>query len=56
MYNAREVGPQDGPELYGMVQELCRRANLPMPKCMSFRRRRRTLLPPAAIRNMPQWR
>jgi heat shock protein HtpX len=32
MYNAREVGPQDGPELYGMVQELCRRANLPMPK------------------------
>jgi len=32
MYNAHEVGPQDGPELYGMVQELCRRANLPMPK------------------------
>jgi heat shock protein HtpX len=32
MYNAREVGPQDGPELYGMVQELCRRASLPMPK------------------------
>jgi len=32
MYNAREVGPQDGPELYGMVQELCRRANLPLPK------------------------
>lgn len=32
MYNAREVGPREGPELYGMVQELCRRANLPMPK------------------------
>jgi heat shock protein HtpX len=32
MYNAREVGPHDGPELYGMVQELCRRAGLPMPK------------------------
>jgi heat shock protein HtpX len=32
MYAAREVGPQDGPELYAMVQELCRRANLPMPK------------------------
>ena len=32
MYHAQEVGPQDGPELYGMVQELCRRANLPMPK------------------------
>jgi heat shock protein HtpX len=32
MYNAREVGPHDGPELYGMVQELCRRANLPMPR------------------------
>ncbi len=32
MYSAQEVGPQDGPELFGMVQELCRRANLPMPK------------------------
>jgi heat shock protein HtpX len=32
MYNAQEVGPQDGPELYDMVQELCRRANLPLPK------------------------
>ena len=32
MYKAQEVGPQDGPELYGMVQELCRRAGLPMPK------------------------
>jgi heat shock protein HtpX len=32
MYSAREVGPQDSPEIYGMVQELCRRANLPMPK------------------------
>jgi len=32
MYRAKEVGPQDGPELYGMVKELCRRANLPMPK------------------------
>jgi heat shock protein HtpX len=32
MYNAQQVGPQESPELYGMVQELCRRANLPMPK------------------------
>ncbi len=32
MYSAQEVGPEDGPELFGMVQELCRRANLPMPK------------------------
>jgi heat shock protein HtpX len=32
MYNAQEVGPQESPELFGMVQELCRRANLPMPK------------------------
>ncbi len=32
MYNAQEVGPQEGPELYGMVKELCRRANLPMPR------------------------
>jgi heat shock protein HtpX len=32
MYNAREVSPQDAPELYDMVQELCRRAGLPMPR------------------------
>lgn len=32
MYSAQEVGPQESPALYGMVQELCRRANLPMPK------------------------
>jgi heat shock protein HtpX len=32
MYSAHEVGPQEAPELYGMVQELCRRARLPMPK------------------------
>jgi heat shock protein HtpX len=32
MYNAREVGPQDAPELYDMLQSLCRRAGLPMPK------------------------
>lgn len=32
MYGAREVGPAEAPELYGMVQELCRRANLPMPR------------------------
>jgi heat shock protein HtpX len=32
MYNAQQVGPQESPELYGMVQELSRRANLPMPK------------------------
>ncbi|MCU0584449.1 MAG: zinc metalloprotease HtpX [Desulfobacterales bacterium] len=32
MYQARPVGPQDSPELYGTVQDLCRRAGLPMPK------------------------
>jgi heat shock protein HtpX len=32
MYNARQVGPQDAPELYDMVQTLCRRASLPVPK------------------------
>jgi heat shock protein HtpX len=32
MYNAQEVGSQEAPELYGIVQTLCRRANLPMPK------------------------
>lgn len=32
MYNAQEVGPQEAPELYGIVQTLCGRAHLPMPK------------------------
>lgn len=32
MYNAREVGPADSPEFYGMVAELARRAQLPMPR------------------------
>lgn len=32
MYRAREVGPQESPELYGIVQALCRSAVLPMPK------------------------
>ena len=32
MYNARSVGPQEAPGLYGTVQTLCQRANLPMPK------------------------
>lgn len=32
MYKAREVKPDADPELYGMVQELASRAELPMPK------------------------
>jgi heat shock protein HtpX len=32
MSNAREVGPQDAPELYGIVQQLAQRAGLPMPR------------------------
>ncbi|MBF0270888.1 MAG: zinc metalloprotease HtpX [Magnetococcales bacterium] len=32
MYNAMEVGPQQAPELYGIVRELARRGNLPMPR------------------------
>jgi heat shock protein HtpX len=32
MSNAREVGPQDAPELYGIVQQLAQRANMPMPR------------------------
>lgn len=31
-YNAREVGPDDAPEFYGMVRQLAARAGLPMPK------------------------
>jgi heat shock protein HtpX len=32
MYRAQEVTPQQAPEVYDMVQELARRAQLPMPK------------------------
>src|SRR6185312_3781846 len=32
MSNAHEVGPQDAPELYGIVQQLTQRAGLPMPR------------------------
>jgi heat shock protein HtpX len=32
MSNAQEVGPNEAPELYGIVQELAQRAGLPMPR------------------------
>jgi heat shock protein HtpX len=32
MSNAQEVGPNDAPELYGIVQSLAERAGLPMPR------------------------
>ncbi|MDP1839277.1 MAG: M48 family metalloprotease, partial [Reyranella sp.] len=32
MSNAQEVGPEQAPELYGIVQELAGRAGLPMPR------------------------
>lgn len=32
MYNAQEVGPVEAPELYAIVADLARRAELPMPK------------------------
>jgi heat shock protein HtpX len=32
MYRGQEIGPQDDPELYGIVQDLAQRAGLPMPK------------------------
>ncbi len=32
MYNAQEVGPHEAPEFYALVQDLARRADLPMPR------------------------
>lgn len=32
MYNAREIGPSEAPELYRMVENLAARAELPMPR------------------------
>lgn len=31
-YQAQPIEPQQAPELYAMVEQLCQRANLPMPK------------------------
>lgn len=31
-YGAKEIGPQDAPELYHMVEDLAKRAELPMPR------------------------
>lgn len=32
MYGARQIGPQDAPQLYKMVEDLANNARLPMPK------------------------
>ncbi len=32
MYGAREIGPQDSPNFYGMIQKLAQKAGMPMPK------------------------
>src|SRR5688572_10383628 len=32
MANAQEIGPQDAPEFYGIVQRLSERGGLPMPR------------------------
>ena len=32
MYNAKEVTPQSAPGFYGIVEQLARRAQMPMPK------------------------
>ena len=32
MYRAKEISPEDGPELYGIVRGIAERANLPMPR------------------------
>ena len=36
MYRAKEVGPKDNPELYGLVQDLAQRGGLPMPKVFAI--------------------
>lgn len=32
MHNAQEVGPNDAPEIYSMIQRLAQRAQIPMPR------------------------
>ena len=32
MYGGQEIGPNDDPELYGLVQELAMKAHMPMPR------------------------
>src|SRR5260370_16635513 len=36
MSNAHEAGPQEAPELFGIIQELTARAALPMPRVYIF--------------------
>jgi heat shock protein HtpX len=63
MSNAHEVGPQEAPELHGIVQELAGRAGLPMPRVYIIdedqpksTRTSPTPSPPAAAPSMPRWR
>ncbi len=36
MYRAKEVGPNDDLELYGIVQDLAQRGGLPMPRVFAI--------------------
>src|SRR6185436_16246401 len=49
MYGAQEISQSDDPELFSIVRELTVRDGLPMPRSISFPRKRRMRLPPAAI-------
>ena len=50
MANAHEVGPDQAPQLYGIVEQLTQRAGLPMPRVYLIDDGpAATLLPPAAV-------
>jgi heat shock protein HtpX len=47
---AQPVNREQLPRLYEVMERLAGKANIPVPKCMSFRKPPRMLSPPAAIR------
>ena len=56
MYGAKEVDAHTAPDLYHMVEQLARGADLPMPKSMSSKLTSLTPLLPGAIRKTRRWR
>jgi heat shock protein HtpX len=56
MYRAQEIGPAESPELFGMVQNLVTRANLPMPKVYIIPEDTPNAFATGGTRSIARWR